>query len=390
MSEELVASLGVMSASQCLNNIDAENLAPGVCASIVKYSGPFGVFSLAQDVNKEDLEVSPLADETSDHSSSVSETFVPSTGYDDTRSFDINDSLDASGLLDLTSWGDITEVPGMDIGANTCPAEEISAELITQMGDSFYDIHTQFTVPWLGGDTTFPLSPPSPQLSRELSAMSIDVVPRDAPLLLSHYMENVIPLLSPILHRKNNPWDILHLKSAMQTLSQLSMRVACNYAQLTIFCAILATSCFHRASSSDGDMAGKWARSAKDYFTNALEFLKLSLKNEVNQAQPKKAKYKEILTSILAVVNVGVRPLSEQKICSPCRAMADSNRYSTRTLTTLARYYWMLRGSFAFAVFPKQGGREKSGFFIIAMLSRASSMKVSLQSLAMRLPPIVI
>lgn len=63
MSEVLVASLGYLSAAQCLRNIDSEDSAARALLSSARFSGPSGVFSLAETGGEEGCQLLELLGE---------------------------------------------------------------------------------------------------------------------------------------------------------------------------------------------------------------------------------------------------------------------------------------------------------------------------------------
>lgn len=305
MSEELVASLGYMSAAQCLKNIDVEDFATRASLSSARFSGPFGVFSLAEAGGEEENQ----SLEPSREGMQANPPVELEMSLNHLEQFDAgHEDAQLPDLLSSYTWDATGNQLDMDMATTSALCNfDILDPLPDSIGMSF-DLDDVSSLPKDQEIDRHPLiTDLTPHMDRQLSLFSANQPPAEAPFLLSHYMNEVIPLLSPIVHHKNNPWSVLHLRSALQTLSQLAINYPCNYAHLTIFYALLAASCFHLSASDVNSAGDAWEKKAKVHFTNALKSLKLSLQHETNSSQPKKAKYKEILTAILALVGVGVR-----------------------------------------------------------------------------------
>ncbi|GME34273.1 Succinate-semialdehyde dehydrogenase [Neofusicoccum parvum] len=125
---------------------------------------------------------------------------------------------------------------------------------------------------------------------------------RDAGLLLMHYKDHVIRLLSPLKYHRKTPWNVLQLPCAMNTLAELTMGYKANNARTSVFYGLLAISAFNLGTSSSGTSRTYWKNIAATYKAQAHEALKMSLGHELSQR--KKAKYKEVLMAILCMVTI--------------------------------------------------------------------------------------
>ena len=129
-------------------------------------------------------------------------------------------------------------------------------------------------------------------------------IPRNAWILLSHYKDHVVRLLSPRQYYKS-PWQILHLPSALTTLAQLTIGETVNHARSALFYALLTISAFSVEGLRCGSGGNYWKSIGEDFRRRSQRHLKCSLQYEVMGSQ--KAKYKEILMAMLAMVTVSVR-----------------------------------------------------------------------------------
>ncbi|OJD36538.1 c6 transcription factor [Diplodia corticola] len=127
---------------------------------------------------------------------------------------------------------------------------------------------------------------------------------QDASLLLNHYKNHVIRLLSPLKYQRKTPWNILHLPCAMTTLAEITMGYRANHARASVFYGVMSISAFNLSASSTGTARAHWDGVASSYKRQAHESLKASLGHELS-AQ-KKAKYKEMLMAILSMVTISV------------------------------------------------------------------------------------
>ncbi|KAL1637018.1 succinate semialdehyde dehydrogenase NADP+ linked [Diplodia intermedia] len=125
---------------------------------------------------------------------------------------------------------------------------------------------------------------------------------QDASLLLNHYKNRVIRLLSPLKYQRKTPWDILQLPCAMTTLAEITMGYRTNHARASVFYGVMSISAFNLSASSTSTAKAHWNGVASSYRLQAHESLKASLEHEMS-AQ-KKAKYKEMLMAILCMVTI--------------------------------------------------------------------------------------
>ncbi|KAK8211301.1 hypothetical protein M8818_003268 [Zalaria obscura] len=243
MSEELVASTGFKTPSQILAEIDSESALFDPNHSSTKQTGPFGVFSalplvaasctyiglptetaqLSND-EREPLSWSPLSIFANDFCG----TGPRPCGLSE-------DALNALGLLNNTLQDDV-------------PFVRIDLDL--------EDYMATFSTPC--------------QLPARLSFSSGSDFPGDAPSLFSHYKTAIIPLLSPLRYNKKSPWETLHLRCAMQTLAQLTMKLTPNNAQSAVFYALLSTSAFHLSAVQGASASSHWTEMGEQYLTKPM------------------------------------------------------------------------------------------------------------------------
>jgi arginine metabolism regulation protein II len=127
---------------------------------------------------------------------------------------------------------------------------------------------------------------------------------QDAPLLLKHYANEVIPSMTPFRHKKT-PWHVLFLSNVMHTLTAVAIGDNVDSANLTNLYGTLAISAMdlHHLSKDP-----KWRAQA--------EILKRHAQTHLVDVQtraldsPKAFKYKSTVMAILTMVQVAVSRLS--------------------------------------------------------------------------------
>lgn len=140
----------------------------------------------------------------------------------------------------------------------------------------------------------------------------------DAPLLLGHFNDHVINQMGSLPIHEKSPWKTLNLSSATITLSQLTLlateRTKLKHANLSNFYALIALSALHLSLNPvvfEGTerSPGHWKTVQTQTYNAAKQHLKLSL--EVENQEPRKAKYKQQLMAIQAVLSTSVSPSQE-------------------------------------------------------------------------------
>lgn len=267
MSEELVASTGFKSASQILADIDnGFGMNPEGTTL-----GPFGVFIIDQSMTDSTTSVQPLGSDTEPLLEDI-------PMLDDfTRLLEEQAAFEEAGFprFDLT---DLEPESMMDFSELLLNDKEPNVNAIS---------------------TPFLYDSPTCNFG--------SILPKDAAFLLAYYKEKVVPLFSPALRKKSLPWDSLHLRFAKEALASLVMGVECNSAQQTILSALLSSASYHLAATQDkSETAEELVSGADKHRANAFSSLKQTLQKVVLVA--KQAKYKEVLTALLSVMDIGVCP----------------------------------------------------------------------------------
>ena len=218
--------------------------------------------------------------------------------------------------------GDRDPSPGLL--SRLCPVEE------TIFDDLDLDLHSPLT--W----NAQPQQQPSP------SPRSIDLVTNDDPkswLLLSHYRDRIIRLISPLPQQyhhntdaaggnDNDPWSSLVMPCAMTTMAELTIGGTASHACLALLNALLATSAFHLHASSRGATAEEWMVSGDRYTVTARRHLEGCLAEaEVDVrgsgSVRKRSKYKEVLMAMLCLANAFVCLLSQGLRSRMCLLMNE-------------------------------------------------------------------
>lgn len=276
MSDELVASTGVRTTSQILTDIDIGPIEDFAEISFEKFSGPFGVFSTSKSIQQ------PVVAAEEQSANLQSTEFL---SYD-------------SVLENLNElWSEQPLLGGLDI------EEFADIDMIGVQSPDFTEFLNR-------GDShtvePAPLVNPDRPLSTNRASGFLD----HAPFLLAYYQDTIIPLLSPAANRKNLPWVSLHLRYAKEYLASMMMETEPNCAQRTVFSALLSVASYHLSATQDDPVVSEsLTMTAHKYRADAFRTLKQSLQDAI--LIQKKAKYKEILTALLSVIDIGVRGLNQ-------------------------------------------------------------------------------
>ncbi|RGP77150.1 hypothetical protein FLONG3_4665 [Fusarium longipes] len=154
-------------------------------------------------------------------------------------------------------------------------------------------------------DTIMPFEP----VIDDVACPQLDLT-TDAPLLLKHFNDDVINQMGSLPINEKSAWRTLHYPSAVMTLSELTMlevdKDQIKRANLATFYALIAVSAFHLSLNpitfpSLARPGDHWKSLSKRTYEAAKQHLRISLEKE-SQSGPHKAKYKEQLMGISAVL----------------------------------------------------------------------------------------
>jgi arginine metabolism regulation protein II len=234
----------------------------------------------------------------------LSEGYSESVIFDPTRPETSTDF--SSSSLDFLQWGDlftwdvsILDNPPLPMN----PQDGLGALPMNLNWPTEPTVNFSETLdPMLSVDTT----------PDDVAWPQIDLV-GDAALLLRHFNDDVISQMGSLPINEKSAWRTLHYPAAIMTLSQLTVLDAdkdqIKHANLAIFYALIAVSSFHLSLNSatfpalarPGD---HWKSLSNRTYEAAKHHLRLSLEKECQP--PNKAKYKEQLMGISAVLATSV------------------------------------------------------------------------------------
>lgn len=156
--------------------------------------------------------------------------------------------------------------------------------------------------PW----STVPSQPPV-----DLNGLSVGV-PSDAPFLLRHFQDEVIPRIMAVPLIEKTPWKLLNVPSALVTYTDLTFMGSQSISharQANLYC-LLAWSSMHLSLNPSFGIVGSaehWKQLTDRTYNSAKDHMQRSLKEETYE--PKKAKYKDQLMAICALTEFAVRLL---------------------------------------------------------------------------------
>lgn len=136
----------------------------------------------------------------------------------------------------------------------------------------------------------------------------------DAPLLLNHFNDQVIGQMGSLPINEKSPWRILNIPSAIVTMSHLTVldmaRNEIKHANLANFYALIAVSSFHLSLNpvsfpSLARPVRHWETLSERAYEAAKHHLHLSL--EMESKLSRKAKYKDQLMAVAAILATSVR-----------------------------------------------------------------------------------
>ncbi|KAF5022186.1 hypothetical protein F66182_5773 [Fusarium sp. NRRL 66182] len=266
--------------------LDMQEDAPLTCNA-----GPFRVFRFESRPS--------ISDQVSSHNIDVDgQDLTESVDHDPVISAPGNDSSSTS--LDFLHWGDLFT---WDVSALDNPAQLVH-----------YNFDTLPISPDWPNEACINLSDPlgsiiNSNMTDDVAWPHLDLM-MDAPLLLKHFNDDVISQMGSLPINEKSAWRTLHYPSAIMTLSELTMldvdKDRIKRANLATFYALIAVSAFHLSLNSvtfsslarPGDY---WKSVSSQTYEAAKHHLRLSLEKE-SQPGPRKAKYKEQLMGISAVL----------------------------------------------------------------------------------------
>jgi arginine metabolism regulation protein II len=135
---------------------------------------------------------------------------------------------------------------------------------------------------------------------------NLSKLPGDARLLLDHYSERIIDVMSMSPGQKA-PWKTIHLPCAMEAFAEIIVHGQTrSVAKMALFYALLSISSFHIGSANDAcdDRATYWQKKGAEYKQVSESYLRSALRGNMPKAA--RGKYKEVLMSVLSMVTIGV------------------------------------------------------------------------------------
>ena len=129
-------------------------------------------------------------------------------------------------------------------------------------------------------------------------------VREQAPFLLKHFHDRVIPSMAGLPFGSKSPWKIQNVPNAVQTLAELTYLEIrdIKHAKLAILYAIFSCSAYQLATLHE--TPGNWLSILNHSRHEAKKHLQLTLREELSG--PRKAKYKDQLMAILSFVSLAV------------------------------------------------------------------------------------
>lgn len=207
----------------------------------------------------------------------------------------------------------------------------------------------------------------------------------DAPLLLKHFNDDVISQMGSLPINEKSAWRTLHYPSAIMTLSELTMleinKDQIKRANLATFYALIAVSAFHLSLNPitfptftrPGD---HWKSVSSRTYEAAKQHLKLSLEKE-SQPGPHKAKYKEQLMGISALLATAVSSYNPTCNVNLLQRQSDIYSFSPATKQTLGGVLQKWNASSAGAASQNQAYPAAHVSSTISTPGCASSLKAS-------------
>lgn len=272
MSAQLAEQIGgTSSLENSLNRIDSWSEQPNNSQPNGLAIGPFSVI----DLNSTASSLQPV--QSSDNVSLLDET---PQSLDTLNS--LPDYLQWSDLFDLdfeNYLASLPELAGLDTAVTDDLLNNVPIDIPPQMGTA---------VP------TVPFSPSTIMDDQDLK--------NEAPFLLKHFSEQVIPSIGALPFNTKSPWQILNVSAAVQTLADMTyLNRKVKHANVANLYGLLACSAYFIASNPSSPIvsnAAFWSDLAKKAGIRAKEHIQKSLQSELSNGD--KAKYKDQLMALMS------------------------------------------------------------------------------------------
>ena len=268
--------------------------------------GPFAVLDFSSSANKSELEVGELEPEVELYDPNLAttvdaaDTVVPEDVQNPSPS-SILDSL--SHIDDFLHWSDLLSFsPDQnEFTSNSSLAipNDLSFDMSHEMGllpiDSSHN------------DDILNILTPQQTIS-DLGQTEIDPL-KDAPCLLKHFQDIVIPHIMAIPCRQKSPWKILNVPAAVVTYSDTTFlgTEKISHARMANLYGLLACSAIHlvlNPSTSSSQPPEYWWQVASHAYLQAKDHMQVSLNTETQGL--KKAKYKDQLMAACILIQYTV------------------------------------------------------------------------------------
>lgn len=310
MSSALAAHVASSSIDASLTEIDARTRDPilsrGGCNIVI---GPFSVLDLSGMAVPRPVDHDPqgqiLPCEDEDDNTNLPGEALPTSPS-------TIDSL--VNLDDFLHWTDLFDLESELLGTRTQPSLEVydhDSALGSAMAEQecqVYDCsNTTLTMNYMHQRG----KPDNIQTENEpeSTTSTVDVL-LDAPLLLRHFRDCVIPLMMPLPNSAKSPYRIMNLPAALLTLSDMTVLNEQNvkHARLANLYGVLACSAYHLSRNlpiNSTQSEEYWQHISEQAHHQARDSLQRSLLTEVQG--PQKAKYKDQLMAIFSLTAFAVR-----------------------------------------------------------------------------------
>jgi arginine metabolism regulation protein II len=320
MSTALGSDLVSGSIDASLAEVDSRLRDPGRSAEGDIVIGPFAVLDFSSTPHKTPLELTPeldLLEPDLIEPDLASVIEVPGTvAPEDVQnpSPSILDSL--SHIDDFLHWSDLLsfspdETGFASAGALTIP-NDLSFDMSQEMGllpvDSNHNDDLRMLTPQ--------------QTPAELVPPEIDAL-KDAPCLLKHFQNIVIPHIMAIPCRQKSPWKILNVPAAVVTYGDSTFlgTETISHARLANLYGLLACSAIHLVLNPSTILTKPpeyWWQVANQAYQEAKDHMQTSLNSETKGS--KKAKYKDQLMATCILIQYAVSIYLEPSCITLTRA----------------------------------------------------------------------
>lgn len=269
MSAQLLEHFGTTSVESSLNKIDTWSERSLKSCPDGLAIGPFSVIDLT--------------------SSSTSQILLQPSGSNLPFSGTPQSVETSNSLPDYLQWSDLFDLDFENYLASLPELSGFGSDLAHDVPNTTLSLAHQSEL------SVVAPSPPGPTLD------DYDLK-NEAPFLLRHFSEHVIPSIGALPFNTKSPYQILNVSAAIQTLADMTyMQRRIKHANAANLYGLLACSAYSLAnnpSGLSGSNAGYWAALASKAGIKAKDHMQKSLKFElVNGA---KAKYKDQLMALMS------------------------------------------------------------------------------------------